>query len=62
MAAVGPVHHCDAALRIARVRWRLAVNIEDRGAESVAMTRLDQLLEARLNSMAHARSRLGCCG
>jgi hypothetical protein len=58
---VGPVDHCDAALRIARSRWRAAVNAEDRVAESMAMGRLNELLEKRLSAVQHLREALGCC-
>jgi hypothetical protein len=61
VAAVGPIDHCDAALRIARSRWRAAVNAEDRLAESTAMGRLDQLLDERLSAVRHVRESLGCC-
>jgi hypothetical protein len=61
VAAVGPVDHCDAALRIARSRWRSYVDAEDRAAESAAMSYLDRLLDQRLVSMAHARQQMECC-
>jgi hypothetical protein len=58
LAAVVPVDHYDAALRIARVRWRVALNAEDRMAEAAAMDQLNRLLEDRLTSMRHASTQL----
>jgi hypothetical protein len=38
------------------------VNDEDRGAESAAMHRHNELLENRLIAVNHVRSAVGCCG
>jgi hypothetical protein len=37
------------------------VNAEDRVAESMAMGRLNELLEKRLSAVQHLREALGCC-
>lgn len=56
-----PVDHCDAALRIARSRWLVAVHAEDRLAESMLMGRLDRLLEERLSATPFTAPALDIC-